>query len=249
MNGNLSGAQCDTLQTFMASVVWSSPPASGMSVAAFVDDGLLDERHLEPYLADKERNRADQLSSPSERRHFVLRRYFQRGFLKAVLGWNGALPELRIEHQLDTQPFCPEAPAYRLSFSSSGSSFLACAARDHDVGVDLERSRIIENVNQLAQRFFTPDEASSFSRLTSDEQSMHFLRLWTAKEAGLKAIGKGIVSGLNTFVVTSRNYNYHIEIVEKRDVSGLWALQFLEFLPQHIIAVVHRPHLLPSTSL
>ena len=241
MKRNLHDAKNDTLQALMASIIWASPPAPGIVVAALTDDSLWTEDDLATCLAETERNRAGQMADPVERRHYILRRCFQRVFLKILLDWQGALPDLRIVHRVDTQPHCPDAPLYRLSFSSSGSTALACASLNHQVGIDVEKIRTIESVAQLAQRFFTAEESASTMKCARNEQGIHFLHLWTAKEAGLKAIGKGIVSGLNSFVVTHIKNNYTIEKADKLTGIGPWSLRYLELLPQHIVAVVHRP--------
>jgi phosphopantetheine--protein transferase-like protein len=240
MKRNLNAYKSDNLRVLLASITWVPPPAPGIAIAAFFDDGKWNENDLLPCLADTERRKAGQLPDPAERRHFILRRCFQRVFLMTVLDWKGALPDLRIEHRLDTQPFCPDAPAYRLSFSSSGSTALACASRNHSVGIDIEKIRAIENVTQLAQRFLTDEEAALVSKCPTDEQNMRFLQIWAAKEAGLKAIGKGIVSGLNTFLVTRANYKPGIEFTGELKTGIPWTLKYLDFLPQHVVAVVHK---------
>lgn len=241
MKRNLRDAKNDALRALMAAIVWAPPPAPGMAVAAFIDDGSWDENDLKMQLADTERSKVGQLLDPVERRHFILRRCFQRVFLKTVLNREGALPDLRIEHHVDTQPLCLDAPLYKLSFSSSGSTALACASANHLVGIDVEKVRVIGNVSQLAQRFFTADEATSISKCARDKQDLHFLHLWTAKEAGLKATGKGIVSGLNSFVVKRVNNSYAIETVVQIAGSGPWTLQYFNVLPLHVVAVVHKP--------
>jgi phosphopantetheinyl transferase len=241
MKRNLRAYKSDILQALLASIIWAPPPAHGITVAAFIDDGMWAENDLISCLADAEQAKARQLPDPVERRHFILRRCFQRVFLKAVLDWKGSLPDLRIEHRLDTQPFCPYFPSYRLSFSSSGSTAVACASHTHHVGIDAEKIRTIENVSQLARRFFTDDEAASISKFPTNEQSMRFLQNWTAKEAGLKAIGRGIVSGLNTFLVTGTNSELGIEFKGEFETTAPWTLKYLGFLPQHVVAVVHKP--------
>ncbi len=241
MKRNLGEAKSSALQALLAATKWAPLPAPGLSVAAFIDDGLCDENELAVFLADSEQNKADQLLDPVERRHFILRRCFQRVFLKTVLNWKDALPNLRIEHRIDTQPCCLDAPLYGLSFSSSGQTALACASSTNHVGIDVERIRTIENVSQLAHRFFTADEAGSISKYAADEQSLQFLHHWTAKEAGLKAIGKGIIDGLNSFVVAHNSTSYNIEMTHDSTASDPWSLQYLEFLPAHIVAIVHKP--------
>jgi phosphopantetheine--protein transferase-like protein len=241
MKRNLGDTKIDDLQAFAASIKWALPPAPGIAVAAFIDDGRFGENDLASFLSTPERNKAGQMPDPVERRHFIFRRCFQRFFLKVVVDWKGALPDLRVEHNLDTQPFCPDASGYHLSFSSSGSTALACAALNHRVGIDIEKVRAIENALELANRFFTAGEAASLSKSAGLEQNLCFLQLWTAKEAGLKAIGKGIVSGLNSFVVTPSNHSYGIEMIRKSGTDRPWTLHYLDLVPSHIVAVVHSP--------
>jgi phosphopantetheine--protein transferase-like protein len=249
MKRNLEDTKTDALQALVAAITWAPPPVPGIVIAAFVDHGLCDENDLLRHLADVERNKALQLNDPVERRHFIVRRCFQRVFLKTVLDWKGALPDLTIEHRVDTQPFCPDAPLYQLSFSSSGPVALACAALHHRVGIDIEKIRVIANVQDLAARFFTAEEYQSLSKYAGDAQSLCFLRMWTAKEAGLKALGKGIVHGLNRFAVTHSSHVYHIEMTDKSSVDGVWVLHHLALLPSHIVAVVHTPKISSPDSL
>jgi 4'-phosphopantetheinyl transferase len=49
---------------------------------------------------------------------------------------------------------------------------------------------------QLAERFFHPEETAALLALDRSEQEQAFLQLWTAKEAVLKAMGRGIAFGL-----------------------------------------------------
>jgi phosphopantetheine--protein transferase-like protein len=190
-------------------------------------------------LAERERAAAQNIEDLSERRHYILRRLFQRLFVKNILAWKGPLSELVIQHQLDTQPQCLDDPRVHLSFSSSGATALACAATQHRVGIDLEKCRPVENVAALAARFFTGKEAAAIAALPLGDQNSAFLRHWTAKEAGLKAIGKGIVSGLNSFVVSIQNQDYRIEKVGKIEIDEAWSVHYGDFLRDHVVAIVH----------
>jgi 4'-phosphopantetheinyl transferase len=150
------------------------------------------------------------------------------------------LGSLNIVHQLDTRPQCLDAPELQLSFSSSGLTVVACASTQYSVGVDIEMQRSIENVAPLAQRFFTADEASFIEKLPNADQNIAFLKHWTAKEAGLKAIGKGIVSGLNSFILKPHKSSYYIDMIAKCDFDRSWQLDYINISPQHIVAIVHN---------
>ena len=235
-----ASSHVSTLFALGESIVWETLPTSGIVVAAVIDCANFDVSDVIVALSVQERDRAHAILDPVDRRHFVFRRCFQREFVKAVLNWEGASNALKIEHQLDTQPKCLDAPSLRLSFSSSGFSAAACASTQYNVGIDIEKLRPVENVVALAQRFFTPQEASFIEAAPKADQSIGFLKHWTAKEAGLKAIGKGVESGLNSFVLNPQGSSYLIDIVSEYELSSKWKLNYLEFPLHHIIAVVHN---------
>ncbi len=80
--------------------------------------------------------------------------------------------------------------------SHSGDAMLLAVSREHDIGVDLEFSRRPRRVVELAQRWFDPVEAAALQRVPEASRQTEFLRLWTCKEAALKADGGGISTGL-----------------------------------------------------
>lgn len=219
---------------------WAKFSEKGLSIAAYVDNGEPKQSDLVECLPNVELIKADLLTNLSERRHFLVRRCFQRMFVCLVTGWNADPRELRLEHKLDTQPICLDFPLLRLSFSTSGNTAVACASETHDVGIDVERLRDVENADQLARRFFSLNEVNMIAALPPDEQSHHFLLHWTAKEAGLKAIGQGIVSGLNAFCLHRNAPNSAYSIIGPSGIDATWTLQHVDILPNHIIALIQK---------
>jgi 4'-phosphopantetheinyl transferase len=99
------------------------------------------------------------------------------------------------------KPYFP-APLDRLGFnwSHSGDRALFAIGRGGDgfeLGVDIERVRPRPRALQLAERFFAPDETAMLAALPEERRLDTFLRLWTAKEAVLKAHGGGLSYGLH----------------------------------------------------
>ncbi|MEM7554807.1 MAG: 4'-phosphopantetheinyl transferase superfamily protein [Cyanobacteria bacterium P01_A01_bin.84] len=62
----------------------------------------------------------------------------------------------------------------------------------HLIGVDLEYLREMENITELAKRFFAHREFQLIADFTGREQLAAFYQLWTAKEAYLKAMQRGL---------------------------------------------------------
>ncbi|HJU07933.1 MAG TPA: 4'-phosphopantetheinyl transferase superfamily protein [Rhodanobacteraceae bacterium] len=84
----------------------------------------------------------------------------------------------------------------QFNWSHSGDLALVALARDLEIGVDLEQARSGVHVVELAQRFFAPAEASALIACDEAERENSFLQLWCAKEAVLKALGRGLAFGL-----------------------------------------------------
>ena len=94
------------------------------------------------------------------------------------------------------KPYLENYPHIHFSLSHSGS-WAVCAVGDAPLGVDVEQPRC---TMEIAKRFFRPDE------LPETEDKDHLLRLWTAKEAFVKALGRGLTVSPDSFrVILSQN--------------------------------------------
>ncbi|MHC9083492.1 4'-phosphopantetheinyl transferase family protein [Luteimonas sp. RIT-PG2_3] len=83
------------------------------------------------------------------------------------------------------------------NWSHSGEALLVALGTGVDVGVDIEWLRPRHNAMPLATRFFAPSETAILARLAPDDCETAFVRLWCAKEAVLKAHGRGLSFGLH----------------------------------------------------
>ncbi|UWX04103.1 4'-phosphopantetheinyl transferase superfamily protein [Pseudoxanthomonas sp. NC8] len=79
-------------------------------------------------------------------------------------------------------------------WSHSGERLLLALGRDVVLGVDLERLRPRPRALELAARYFTAGETGRLQALAPEQREPAFLRLWCAKEAVLKAHGRGLLA-------------------------------------------------------
>ncbi len=142
-----------------------------------LDRAPLDESALD----DEERRRAAAFRFEDLRRRYVA----AHTALHAILSRYTTAP-LRIARAAHGKPYLVDSPL-RFSLSHSGDLALVAVAREVDLGVDVERIAPNRDVIALARRFFPPDEAAAVVRDPSA-----FYRLWTRREAYLKATGLGI---------------------------------------------------------
>ena len=103
---------------------------------------------------------------------------------------------LVLEENAHGKPCLKGAHALRFNWSHSGDRAVVALAHDVDLGVDIEQAREGVHVLELAQRFFAPAEANALAACDEAERDRLFLRLWCAKEAVLKALGRGLAFGL-----------------------------------------------------
>jgi 4'-phosphopantetheinyl transferase len=129
-----------------------------------------------------------------------------------------------------------------LQFSvSHAGGLIACLLSWHrSVGVDVERARQVDDMLNIADRYFTESETGFIRALPGDEQSRGFLELWTLKEAYLKARGLGLSVPLSEVAFTIRGPACQISAAfgpSLGDVPERWQFA-LERLDNHIIAAV-----------
>ena len=95
------------------------------------------------------------------------------------------------------KPFAPALPHIDFNLSHARDHVLIAISREQSLGVDLERvDRRIE-IEDISRRYFSTAEADALEALPETLRPAAFLRLWTCKEAVLKAVGEGIAFGLD----------------------------------------------------
>ncbi|HEV2621544.1 MAG TPA: 4'-phosphopantetheinyl transferase superfamily protein [Frateuria sp.] len=124
------------------------------------------------------------------------------------------------------RPGLAEASALDFNWSHSGSLALVALARGMAPGVDVERLRPRPRAWALAQRYFTPAEVAALARLAPGEREAAFLRLWTAKEAVLKALGRGLAFGLHRLDIECEGQVPRLRALEGDDAAR-WQLHAL----------------------
>ncbi len=88
------------------------------------------------------------------------------------------------------------------NLSHSGDWAVLAVARRGPLGIDIERSREMNDAAGLARRYFSTAEVAVWESLAEWERIQAFFRCWTRKEAYLKALGDGLRAPLDQFVVS-----------------------------------------------
>lgn len=121
--------------------------------------------------------------------------------------------------------------AFDVSWSHSGEGLLVALGRDMDVGIDLERLRPRPRALAVAERYFTTLELDWLQLQDADDRDEAFLRLWCAKEAVLKAHGRGLAFGLDKLAFAQGD-GALVLVACDRALGAPADWQLREFIPQ-----------------
>jgi 4'-phosphopantetheinyl transferase len=155
------------------------------------------------WLSAEERARAERFRFERHRRAFILGRAALRALLGSYLGMDAAAVQFVVGPH--GKPALAD-PACSLRFNASNSGDFASYVFTSgcEIGVDIERHRALRDFENIARRFFSPEETVELLELSAAEITSGFFNCWTRKEAFIKALGGGLSIPLDSFRVTLR---------------------------------------------
>jgi 4'-phosphopantetheinyl transferase len=210
------------------------PPGEVQLWWASLDVSDTEVPHLRRILNQQELERADRFRVPHAARRFVA----ARAVLRTLLGQAMATDPDRIEFTYGDhgKPSVTGAPYFNAS--DSGDTVVVTMA-SQEIGVDVEGLRSLPNPDRLARRICTPDELEQLTKFPGDDFDARLLRLWTYKEAALKAVGLGLPGGLRNVEVDFRP-GRPPRLVRLCDDSGGWSLLTADVNDSILCSIVVR---------
>jgi len=148
-------------------------------------------------LDDEETESARRVRVEGKRHQKVAGRAHLRRILGRVLG--RAPADLTLEYGPHGKPILPDVPGLEFNLSHTSRTGLVAVTWNTRVGVDVEKERDLRLMARVAERFFAVGEYEAWSRLPESERRAAFFRLWTLKEAYLKAWGTGLTFASSRF--------------------------------------------------
>jgi 4'-phosphopantetheinyl transferase len=153
-------------------------------------------------LSADERARADRFAFEKDRRRFVVGRGALRRILASYVG--GRPDEIRFAYGEHGKPMLANSSEVEgIQFNASGSGDLAvCAVTiGKRLGIDIELCRPIAD-EVFVEQCLAPEERDAYFALSSDQRPAFFYRIWTLKEAYLKATGVGLSVPMSAVAVS-----------------------------------------------
>jgi 4'-phosphopantetheinyl transferase len=142
------------------------------------------------YLSPEERARLPEYRIREAAERYVV----TRSLVRIVLSQHIGIPprEIRVTRTDTGKPVVTQGVHFNVTHSAE--LVLLAVSEDRPVGVDVERKREVARVQALVARWLTDSERGDLARLRTRglTESDAFLRVWSLKEARLKALGVGI---------------------------------------------------------
>lgn len=154
----------------------------------------------EPFtlLAPDEKARAERFYFERDRNRFIAGRYILRMIIGGYLGMNPS--QIEFTYREAGKPVLkpgPQSKELEFNLSHSNDLVLYIFSRNHEVGIDVEYIHPMPDMDDFAERFFSSREAELINLLRGEEKETAFFKLWTCKEALLKANGSGLTMPLS----------------------------------------------------
>jgi len=147
-------------------------------------------------LSDTERTRAHRFAFEHLKRRYFASHVALRDTLAECTGVAAA--DQRFTEGPFGKPALANLPC-AFNMSHSDDVALIAVAPKGEIGVDVEVLRPVSDAIALAKHNFTPTEHQQVLGAPPEQRDLVFLRIWTRKEACLKAVGSGFSIAADCF--------------------------------------------------
>jgi 4'-phosphopantetheinyl transferase len=136
----------------------------------------------------------------------------------------------------------PREWAGRLRFNLSHTrGLVACAVTlVRDVGVDVERPARNARIEDIARRFFAPDEREAVLTAPAEVRRDVFFRYWTLKESYMKGRGLGLALPLGSFGFDASLGAARLRFTPPEDRPEAWRFAVFRPTPEHLLSIAAR---------
>jgi 4'-phosphopantetheinyl transferase len=186
---------------------------------------------MQTFLDEQERARAGRFHYERDRQKFIVRREILKILLARYTGEHPAA--LVIREGANKKPVLEGNPHLHFNLSSSGDNMLFAIAGSA-VGIDIEKCVDGFGYDEIAAEHFSEDERQYIHAAANRGEA--FYRLWTRKEALLKATAKGISDDLKYISCAPGRHNVAAAVTGSRHH---WSLQTFEPYPGYFGSIAH----------
>lgn len=176
-------------------------------------DNYNDYLHL---LSSHEYKRANNYAFEKDKQRFVI----SRGILKTLIAKYLLIcpKQVRLSINKYGKPYIKKInnlnKMLHFNVSHSENIILYIFSEKNKVGIDIEKPKIMNNLDNIAKMVFTDKEYHTFMLIPKLYKSKFFYQCWSRKEAFIKALGTGLAYPLNkvNVIVIQKKYMHLISV-------------------------------------
>ena len=167
-----------------------------------------------------------------------------RGVLRVLLGHytNVMPPRITFSYHAHGKPYLKDFPSIQFNVSHSKEMVMLALNYEDPLGVDIECMQRKIDVDGISKSFFNDKEHSRLLGLSGINKKRLFFYQWAAKEAFVKAIGRGLSFSLKNIEIAF-NTKEELEIATLHDSSenpANWILHALGFIPKYVAVLATK---------
>lgn len=221
--------------------IWKLPRSSSCHLSSILSE----------YLSKEEQVRAGYFKFEALKREYMIRHGLCKMLLANYLGLSPK--KIQFEYNRNSKPKVKKSINDKIEFNVSHSKdwIIVAISFDAPIGVDIEYIRQNRELLQIAKSFFTRMEYELLLKLPLAERTIAFYKIWTRKEAYIKALGTGLSLSLNSFYVKSTNAESTEIYCSKTNKLLDWSCFNLELNTQNysstLVAKRHTSRILYNT--
>jgi 4'-phosphopantetheinyl transferase len=192
-------------------------------------------------LSQDELARVRSIHSELGKRRFISSRGILRSILARYLEVSPG--EVSFRYGSYGKPFLAksfENAGMEFSLSHSRDSMILGVTLEQRIGVDAEYSTRLPETQAIARKFFSSEESELIQSSVGDARDEAFFRIWTGKEAVLKANGLGLTQRLSEIAIPcQRTEPNHFVRLAHTEMQGMsLSLSYLEPVSGLTVALV-----------
>lgn len=186
------------------------------------------------YLSCEEKTRVSKfLCEPLKRRYII-----SHGFLRFLLGECLSIFPSKVEYSYNKfqKPLCKQDPNLYFNMSHSNNYVCYVFSFNYKVGIDIEFINNIFKIEDLLPSIAAPEEALAFDKLHEADKAYLFYKMWTIKEAFLKALGIGLsypLSDIETTILPREKFKI-LTFDGSKKVQNEWTFMPIKFIPGYL---------------
>lgn len=157
-------------------------------------------------LPETEAKKAGRFRFEIHRTRYIKGHYLLRALLGMYLGTDFYDREFHVnKHGKPALKNTKTEDTILFNISNSENIYVCAFSQNRDIGIDIEKNHDLPEMDQIMERFFSPDEKKIFRSFSQDAKKTSFFKYWARKEALLKAMGVGLSMPLDEVKVLCAN--------------------------------------------